>query len=576
MRNAEIAEAFAELGTLYELDGANRFRVNAYKDASKVIRDHPTSIAELAREGKATELQGIGNTIQEKIVALLDEGEIPAARKLKERIPVALVQVTRIPGIGAKTARRMYDELGITSLEELKEAAEQERLRDVRGLGAKVEENVLDALARIETEGHEERRILSEVREAGTELLRALREHPASEKVELGGSARRWAETCKDIDIVATASDPVALAEALCEHPLAAESGSAGANGVRIRTHNGIAVDLRIVPGAEYGNLLQHFTGSKEHNVRLRERAVAMGLSVSEHGIADVETGEVTTCETEAEVYERLGLAYIEPELRQGAREIAQAEAGELPDLVTLDDVRGDLHCHTTLSDGKNTLAEMAEAARRVGHGYLAVTDHSASHGFGNDVQPDALLERVAEIRELDAGMKRFKLLAGSEVNIGPDGGLDYADDVLAELDWVIASVHTSFRMGAKRMTDRIVAAIEHPLVDCIGHPSGRLLLRREPYDLEIERIFEAAATNGTMIEINGNPNRRDLNERNARLAAEAGVLICLNTDAHRITTLGNMVYAVATARRAGLEASQIANTQPWSRFSKLRKRTKA
>jgi DNA polymerase (family 10) len=301
-----------------------------------------------------------------------------------------------------------------------------------------------------------------------------------------------------------------------------------------------------------------------------------MGFSVSEHGLTDVAAGEVTTCETESEVYERLGLAYIEPELRQGGRELAQAEAGELPDLVTLGDVRGDLHCHTTLSDGKNTLEEMAEAARRIGHGYLAVTDHSASHGFGDDVQPDALLRRIEEIHTLDAELKRFKLLAGSEVNIGPDGGLDYADEVLAQLDWVIASVHTSFRMSAKKMTDRIVAAIEHPLVDCIGHPSGRLLLRRDPYDLEIERIVEAAAANGTMIEINGNPNRRDLNEGNARLAAEAGVRLVLNTDAHRISTLGNLVYAVATARRAGLGASQVANTLPWSRFSKLRKRTKA
>jgi DNA polymerase (family 10) len=580
MRNGEIAAAFMELASLYELDGANRFRVIAYREAARVIRDCPTSVAELARAGRATELPGVGDTLQTKIVALVDEGEIPATAKLKKKFPASLVEITRLPGVGAKTARRIYDELGVSSLEELREAAEQERLRGVKGLGAKLEENVLAALGRIEAEGPAERRLLSEIREVGEELVEALRAHPASERVELAGSARRWTETCKDIDIVATAGSagPEALAAALGEHVLADEVGSAGAAGARIRTHNGISVDLRIVPPEEFGNLLQHFTGSKEHNVKLRERAVAMGLSVSEHGIADTESGEVTCCATEAAVYERLGLAYIEPELRQGEGEIKLADPkqeGELPELVTVDQIRGDLHCHTTLSDGKNSLAEMAEAAKGRGYAYLAVTDHSATHGFGNDVQPDALLRRVEEVRELDEEMKRFRLLAGSEVNIMPDGSLDYSDEVLGELDWVVASIHTSFRMGAEKLTARIIRAIEHPLVDCIGHLTGRLLLRREPYDLDVEAIFAAAAANGTMIEINGNPNRRDLSERHARLAAEAGVWIVINTDAHQIRTLDNMQYGVATARRAGLEAGQIANTRAWRSFAPLRKRAR-
>ena len=581
MRNGEIAAALMELGALYELDGANRFRVIAYKEAARVIRDCPTSVAELARQGRATELPGVGDTLQTKIVALVDEGAIPAAVKLKEKFPASLVEITRLPGVGAKTARRIYDELGVSTLEELRAAAEQEQLRGVKGLGAKLEENVLAALGRLEEEGPAERRLLSEVREVGEELVEALRAHPACGRAELAGSARRWTETCKDIDIVATAEPPgpEALALALGEHPLAAEVGSAGESGARIRTFNGISVDLRIVPPEEFGNLLQHFTGSKEHNVKLRERAVGMGLSVSEHGIADVESGEVTRCETEAEVYERLGLAYIEPELRQGEGELKLADPeqeGELPELVTVEDIRGDLHCHTTLSDGKNSLREMAEAAKGRGYAYLAVTDHSATHGFGNDVQPDALLRRVEEVRELDAELKRFRLLAGSEVNVMPDGSLDYADEVLAELDWVVASIHTSFRMGPEKMTARFLRAIEHPLVDCIGHMTGRLLLRREPYDLDVEQIFAAAAANGTMIEINGNPNRRDLSERNARLAAEAGVQIVLNTDAHRVRTLGFMEYAVATARRAGLGPEQIANTRPWRSFAPLRKQARA
>lgn len=573
MRNAEIAAHFIELGILYELDGANKFRVLAYAEAARVIRDSSASVEGLAREGRATELAGIGKTIQEKIVALLDEGEIPSAVKLKAKFPASLVEITRLPGVGAKTARRIYDETGISTLEELRAAAETESLRGIRGLGAKFEENVIASLDRLDVDGPEERRLLDDVREAGTDLIDALEADPASDRVVLAGSARRWAETCKDIDIVATATAPVVLSEVLAKHPLIAESGTPGVNGLRARTHNGIAVDLRIVPPEEFGNLLQHFTGSKEHNVKLRERALGMGLSVSEHGIAEVEGGGVTKCATEADVYDRLGLAYIEPELRQGGDEIARAEGGDLPELVTLDDVRGDLHCHTTLSDGKNTLEQMAQAAIERGYAYLAVTDHSATHGFGNDVQPDALRRRIEEVRELNEELpKGFRLLSGSEVNILPDGSLDYGDDLLDELDWVVASVHTSFRIGAEKMTARIVAAVSNPRVDCLGHPTGRLLLRREPYEIDVARIVEAAAAAGTMIEINGNPNRRDLNERHARAAADAGVRIVCNTDAHRVRTLGNMPYGVATARRAGLTKADVANARPWRSFNALRK----
>ncbi len=263
-------------------------------------------------------------------------------------------------------------------------------------------------------------------------------------------------------------------------------------------------------------------------------------------------------------MYERLGLAYIEPELREANGEIAAAAARTLPELVALEDIRGDLHCHTTISDGHNTLEEMAEAARGRGYAYLAVTDHSASHGFGNHVTPKRLWERIQEVRELNSGRRRFRVLAGSEVNVLPDGTLDYADDLLAELDWVIASVHTSFKISRRAMTERVIAAIEHPLVDCIGHLSGRLIGRRDPYEIDVERVVEAAVRTGTMLEINGNPNRRDLSERHARLAAEAGALICVNTDAHRVATLDNVVYGIATARRAWLTAEQVANTRPW------------
>ncbi len=576
MSNAEIAEALTELATLYELDGAIRYRVLAYREAARTVRQSPVSVEELAREGRATELPGVGETLQGKILALVDTGEIPSATKLKRKFPPGLVEVTRVPGVGAKTARRLFDELGVASLDDLRAAAEQERIRDLKGLGPKAEENVLAALGKLADRGPAERLLLSEVLPVAEQLASDLRADPASDAVEVAGSARRKTETCHDVDLIATAADPGALARALLDHPLAAVKGSSGKNGARITTHNGVAVDLRIVAPEAYGNLLQHFTGSAEHNVELRERALSMGLSVSEHGITEVESGEVARYATEAEVYGRLGLAYIEPELREANGEISAASDGALPALVGLDDMRGDLHCHTTLSDGHNTLEEMAEAARSRGYAYLAVTDHSASHGFGNDVQADRLRERIEEVRELNAGRRGFRVLAGSEVNILPDGSLDYDDELLGDLDWVIASVHTSFRISKKAMTERVLAAIDHPLVDCIGHLSGRLIGRRDPYEIDVERVAAEAARTGTMLEINGNPNRRDLSERHARLAAEAGVTICVNTDAHRVETLNNMVYGIATARRAWLTADQVANTKPWREFSKLRKRTPA
>jgi DNA polymerase (family X) len=576
MTNAEIAAALDELGVLYELDGAVRYRVLAYSTAAKAIRESPVSVEELARAGKATEIPGVGKTLAEKIDALLDTGEIPAAVKLKAKFPPTLVEVTRVPGIGPKTARLLWEELQISSVEDLKKAAEGEKIRDVKGLGPKAEENVLASLERLGEPGEGPGRLLlSTVRPIAEELAAALREHPGAHRVEVAGSVRRWAETSKDIDLIATADEPKELAQFLADHTLIAAAGKPGKSGVRAQTHNGVQVDLRIVPPAAFGNLLQHFTGSKDHNVQLREDAVKRGLSVSEHGIKDTETGEVTLCETEHEVYERLGYEFIEPELREGRGELKAAREGKLPELVELGDIRGDLHAHTTLSDGRNSLAEMAEAGRDRGYAYMAITDHSASHGFGDDVQPDALRKRIEEVRAWNEehGSRRFRLLVGSEINIGLDGTLDYPDDLVAELDWVVASVHTSFNVSEKDMTARVVAAIEDPNVDCIGHLTGRLIGRREPYGIDVEAVAEAAARTGTMIEINGNPNRRDLSDRHARLAADAGVRIILNTDAHGVDTLDNMAYAIATARRAWLTKAEVANTRTWAEFKKLKKK---
>ena len=577
MRNAEIAAALRELSVLYELDGADRYRVLAYKEAARTAQDSPVSLEQLASEGRLTELPAVGKTLAEKIEALIETGSIPAAEKLKAKFPPTLVDVTRVPGLGAKTARRLFDELGVTDLGSLGEAAEAGRIKELKGLGPKVEENVLASLETLPEPGEDsDRRLLSKILPIARELAEALAAHPASGRVEIAGSARRWSETCKDVDLVATASDARALAEALAENQLIAEERAGGEAGAQALTHTGVKVDLRVVPEKNFGNLLQHFTGSAGHNVQLRERALARGLSVSEHGVSKLGGKRVHRFTEEAGVYQLLGLPYIEPELREGRGEIEAAEAGELPELLRLSDVRGDLHSHTTLSDGRNSVEEMAEAARRRGLAYLAITDHSASHGFGDHVTAKRLAQRIKEISAFNESAPRgFRLLAGSEVNIGTDGSLDYPDELLAGLDWVIASVHTSFAISEREMTERVLAAIEHPLVDCIGHLTGRLLLRREPYGIDVARVAEAAAANGTMVEINGNPNRRDLNEHHAKLAAEAGVRIVVNTDAHGVETLDNMQYAVATARRAWLSADQVANTRAWRSFAPLRKRAK-
>jgi DNA polymerase (family 10) len=576
MRNAEIAAALRELGILYELDGADRFRVQAYREAARTVGESPVSIEQLAEEGRLTELPAIGKTLAEKIETLIETGSIPSADKLKAKFPATLVEVTRVPGLGAKTARRIYDELGVEDLAQLKEAAEQGRIAGMRGLGPKTEESILSSLEGVTEDGIGERLLLSNVLPIAEEIRSDLLGVGVANRIEIAGSARRWTETCKDLDLIATTDDAAGLVEALATHGLSAESRRGGDAAASVLTHSGLKVDLRIGTEETFGNLLQHFTGSAAHNVELRERALQRGYSVSEHGVAEVEGKKVHRFPEEAGVYELLGLPYIEPELREGRGEIEAGDTGELPHLVTVDDIRGDLHCHTTLSDGRNSLEEMAAEARRRGYAYLAITDHSASHGFGNHVTAKQLAKRIEEIRAWNESAPRgFRLLAGSEVNIGTDGSLDYPDELVAELDWVMASVHTSFNISEKAMTDRVIAAMEHPLVDCIGHLTGRLLLRREPYAVDMTRIAEAAARTGTMMEVNGNPNRRDLSEHNAKLAAEAGVRIVCTTDAHGTETLANIRYSVATARRAWLSADQIANTRAWRSFAPLRKRAK-
>lgn len=574
--NGEIAAAFEELADLYELDGATIHRIVAYRNAARIVRDSSVRVSRLALEGRATQLPSIGATLQEKIVALATTGQIPALEKLRQRFPPGLLELTRLPGLGPKRALRLHQELGIDSLESLQAAASQGHIRELKGFGRKAEQTLLEAVQAHAEQGRAQRIVLSRALAAGEELLAAIRRLPGAEQAELAGSARRMTETVKDLDIVATARDPAALAAAVGALPQVQEASTPGRNAVRILTHSGIAADVRVVEPDQFGNVLQHLTGSQQHNVALRERSVRLGLHISEYGVLDDATGVTHRCATEAEVYALAGMAYIEPELREGRGELEAALGGTLPRLVTAADLKGDLHCHTSASDGTASIEEMARAAMDAGYEYLAITDHSATMGFGAGVCADELRRQIERVRAIDATLPGFRLLIGSEVNILPDGSPDYPDELLTSLDWVLASVHTSLGMPRARMTARLVAAIEHPHVDCIGHLSGRKILQREPYEFDAEAVFEAAARTGTMLEINANPDRRDLSERHARAAAAAGIPLVINCDAHRTGGFEVVRYGVATARRAWLTPAQIANTLQWDDLAALRGRRTA
>jgi DNA polymerase (family 10) len=573
LSNPQIAAAMEELGDLYELDGVDQFRVNSYRNAARSIRDTTQSVAGLVRDGKATELKGVGKTLDEKLRALIETGDIPAAIKLREKIPVGLVSIMHLPGFGPRRARKLYDELGVDSLEALRVAAEEGQIRKLRGFGAKVEATLLEVLAAGHDGTPQPRVLLTRALPLAEQIVAALEAVPGADRVEVAGSARRMADSVKDIDVIATAADPKAMVAALAELPIIAEAGTPGDNALRALTHTGMKVDVRVVEPDQFGNVLQHFTGSAAHNVQLREAAVRAGMHVSEYGILIDETGETVRCTTEEEVYETLGYAWIPPEMREGRGELEAARNGGLPSLVRVEDLKGDLHMHTTASDGRNSVEEMAEGAIKRGYEYICITDHSASHGFGNHVTIEELWAQVERVRAINATLTGFELLIGTESNINLDGSPDYPDDLLSELDWVIASVHTSFAMPEKEMTARMVAAMEHPYVDAIGHPTGRKIETRAAYAVDVDMLIEAAVRTGTMLEINSAGDRRDLNDVHARAAAEAGVPILIDSDAHGANTLSVVRWGIATARRAWLTADQVANTRPWREFKPMMKR---
>jgi DNA polymerase (family 10) len=563
-RNDELAGQFDLLADLMELEGADAFRIGAYRKAAARIRDTPSSVAQLALDGKAKQLQGIGKTIEEKIVQVVEEGEIQALTKRKATVPPEVATFTRLPGLGPKTARRIWQELGITTVADLKAAAEAEQLRSLSGLGAKVEERILVALEQPAVVEGPRRTLLGTALPKLRAVAAALAEHPASVEVSIAGSARRMRETVRDLDVIATATDPLALVDAFCSFPWVVEVAAKGPTKATVVANDGLRFDLRVVPPESYGNLLQHFTGSAAHNIALREDAVRRGLSVSEYSVTEVETGEEHRFATEEEVYDFLGYAWIPPELREDGGELPAARRRELPELVTVSDLRGDLHTHTTWSDGKDALEDMVAAAQARGYAYYAICDHAQR------LRGDRLREQAEAIDALNERLAPFRILKGLEVNIKADGTLDVDDADLATLDWVVASVHSRFDEDP---TDRVLAAMESPYVDCIGHVTNRKIGRRAPSTIDLDRILDQALATGTFLEIDSQPDRLDLTDVHARAAREAGVKLVVDSDGHEVAALDYVELGVGQARRAWLTKEDVVNTRTWAQIEKLRKK---
>jgi DNA polymerase (family 10) len=563
-RNDALAAQFDLLGDLMELQGADSFRINAYRKAAARIRETPTSVAQLALDGKAVKLQGIGKTIEAKIVEVVDDGEIHALTKRKAEVPEEVARFMRLPGLGPKTARRIWQELGITTVDALKAAAEAQQLRGHAGIGAGTEQKILTALEQPQATEGPRRSLLGTTLPKLRAVVEVLREHPASVEVSLAGSARRMRETVRDLDIIATATDPPALVDYFCSLAWVVDVAAKGPTKATVVSHDGLRFDLRVVPPESYGNLLQHFTGSKNHNVALREDAVRRGYSVSEYSVTAVETGEEHRFATEEEVYRFLGYDWIAPELREDGGELAAARNGTLPQLVELSDIRGDLHTHTTWSDGKHPLEQMVEAAIARGYSYYAICDHSQR------LRGELLHQQSEQIDALNELVKPFRILKGIEVNIRPDGTLDMTEEELATRDWVVASVHSRFDHDP---TERVLAAMEHPYVDCIGHLTGRKIGKRQPSPVDVERVIEKALETGTFLEIDSQPDRLDLTDVHARAAREAGLKLAIDSDAHEVGALDYVELGVGQARRAWLTKDDVLNTRTWKQIEKLRKK---
>lgn len=568
MQNVDVARLFEELADLLELDGANMFRVRAYRNAARTIEALSADVAAIVERDPAElqQLGGIGKDLADKIVVIVRTHQLPQLEELKAKIPVGVVQMLRIPGLGPKKVAALFKELGLETLDALKQAAEQGRIAELKGFGKKTEQMILEGIALAAEAG--QRVFLSDAKSEADAIVVDLQQLNSITQATVAGSCRRRKETVGDLDVLVTSSDHNAAMDRLAANPLVVKVLARGDTKQRVRLRSGLELDLRVVPDESFGAASQYFTGSKEHNIVIRRRAQERGLKLNEYGL--FRGDELIASRTEEEVYAAVGLPWIPPELRENRGEIELAEAGKLPTLIELTDIRGDLHMHTTATDGMNSIREMAEAAKARGLQYIAITDHSKRVTMANGLDADRLRAHWREIDKVRAQISGIEILKGIECDILEDATMDLPDDVLAEADWVIAVLHYGLKQPREQINKRLLNAIRNPHVDVIGHPTGRLIGQRPGADLSFEDVLNAAADHGVLLEINAHPSRLDLDDTHAAAAKDRGIAIVINTDAHSTAGFDVLQYGIFQARRAGLEAKDVANTRTLAEFRKL------
>ncbi len=572
MKNQEIARIFNEIADLLEIKGDNPFRIRAYRRAALNIEGISTSIENLTKE-EMLKIPGIGQDLSDKIENYIKTGHIPILEDLKSEIPEGLLRIMAVPGVGPKTAKMLYDKLDIKDIEDLERLATEHKLSTLPGIKSKTEENILKGIEMLKR--GRERQPIGKVLPLANEIIEYLKKKSPISKINLAGSLRRWKDTIKDIDILASLAssrDPISVMSLFAEMPNVKEVLSKGTTRSSVIIKEGIQVDLRLVDADSYGSALAYFTGSKNHNIKLREMAVKKGLKINEYGIFTEKDNKKLGGKNEEDIYRILGLPYIEPELREDTGEIEAAMDGRLPQLISLEDIQGDLHVHSQWSDGSHTFEELVEAAKSRGYSYFAITDHSKGLGVARGLTEERLMEQVNEVNALNKRLKGFRILQGIEVDIKSNGSLDFDDEILKMLDIVIASIHSGFKQSRDQITSRLIAAIKNPYVNIIAHPTGRLIGERDAYEIDIEDVMNAAREAGTAFEINAYPARLDFNDIYAKKAKELSIPLVISTDAHIITNMDYMKYGVSIARRSWLQKDDVLNTLS---IEKLLKRLK-
>jgi DNA polymerase (family 10) len=567
MLNSEIARMFDDLSDRLEISGANPFRVRAYRQAAKTLGEWPESLADIAETARAklTDIPGIGKDLADKIVVIVETSSLPQLEEIRKEVPNGVVEMLRIPGLGPKKVANLFKDLGVSSLTELKQSVESGEVAKLKGFGEKTAKSILEGLANLEQSGS--RIYMAEAKMEADAIIEALQKVPGIGQVSAAGSLRRRKETVGDLDLLATASNATAAMDTLAQHPLVAKVLARGDTKQRVRLKSGLELDLRVVPEGSYGAAMQYFTGSKEHNIVVRRRAQERGLKINEYGVFRDDVA--IAGKTEEEVYATIGLPWIPPELRENRGEIERAEQGKLPQLVELQDMLGDLHMHTTATDGTATIREMVEAAKSRGLRYIAITDHSKRVAMANGLDADRLRQHWNEIENVRKEISGIEVLKGIECDILEDGTMDLDDEVLAEADWVIAVLHYGLRQPKEQIDLRLMNAIRNPNVSIIGHPTARIIGKRPPVAFSFETFLKAAADYGVMLEINASYMRLDLDDIQAAAARDRGIPIVISTDAHSTQGLDGMQYGVFQARRAGLTKHDVANTLPWPEFEK-------